>query len=279
VDPPPAATPAPLGEADPTFLVIGAQKAGTSWLHRTLGEHPQVRVSDPKELRYFYRPETYQLGRSWYRQHFHRSSPDQRALGESTPNYLWVSPHRNDEWGDPAERARDFRMGAPERVARDLGTDVRLIVLLREPVQRAVSAFYHHLRRPGRIDRSRRFEENAHRFGIVQMGFYAAHLERWLSAFPADRFLILANEEVREHPEEAIRAVHRHIGVDDETPPGLTRSVHTGRKHGGDGVWYWDESRTQVAVGPRELALLREVYAPENARLTQLLGRDPWAAA
>ncbi len=265
-------------DPNPTFLVLGAQKAGTSWLHRTVGKHPQVRVSDPKELRYFYRPERYELGRAWYREHFRRTSPEQRVFGESTPNYLWVSSHRNHEWGDPSKPDHVFRMDAPERVARDLGTDVRLVVMLRDPVQRAISAFYHHLRRGGRIERSWSFEDNARRFGIVQMGFYAAHLERWLSAFPADRLLVLANEEVREHPQEAVACIHRHIGVEPDPPPGLSKAVHAGRKHGGDGVWYWDEARTAVAVGSSELARMHEVYAPENARLEQLLGRDLWPA-
>lgn len=266
---------------DPTFLIIGAQKAGTSWLHRTLGLHDHVLVSRPKELRYFYKADVYGEGRDWYRAHF--AAADEvgaAALGESTPNYLWASEHRDGEWGDPREAAgsRRFRSGMPERVAEDLGTDLRLVVLLRDPVQRAISAFFHHLRkRPHRLDRSRPFAENARQFGIVQMGFYAAHLERWLEVFPAERFLVLATEEVRAYPAEAVERVHRHLGVRPHAPAEVTAKVHVGRKHGGDGLWYWDADQREVAIGPDEIALLREVYAPENARLARLLGRDPWA--
>jgi hypothetical protein len=266
---------------DPTFLIIGAQKAGTSWLHRTLGLHDEVLVTKPKELRYFYQAGTYAQGRDWYRGHF--AAADEvgaRALGESTPNYLWASDHREDEWGDPREvdAARRFRHGMPERIAQDLGTDLRLVVLLRDPVQRAISAFFHHLRkRPHRLDRSRPFADNVRQFGIVQMGFYAAHLERWLEVFPAERFLVLVNEEVRASPAEAVERVHRHLGVRPDAPAEVAAKVHVGTKHGGRGVWYWDAEEREVAIGPDELALLREVYAPENARLARLLGRDPWA--
>lgn len=266
---------------DPTFLIIGAQKSGTSWLHRTLGHHDEVLTSAPKELRYFYKQATYAQGRDWYRSHFAAADEGYRALGESTPNYLWTSAHREDEWGDPREPEanRVFRHGMPERVAADLGTDLRLVVMLREPVQRAISAFFHHLRkRPHRLDRSRPFAENARQFGIVQMGFYAAHLERWLEVFPASRFLVLANEDVRANSAEATERVHRHLGVRPEAPPEADRRVHVGRKHGGSGVWYWDEDEREVAIGAEEIAMLREVYAPENARLARLLGRELWPA-
>jgi hypothetical protein len=62
-----------------------------------------------------------------------------------------------------------------------------------------------------------------------------------------------------------------------DAPPEVGARVHVGRKHGGAGVWYWDEDEREVAIGPDEIALLREVYAPENARLARLLGRELWA--
>lgn len=262
----------------PTFLVIGAQKAGTSWLHQMLADHPQVFASERKELQHFSDPERYAEGLERYLEHFAGAGWRHRAIGESTPNYLWTSPHRSDEWGGRGGSDPVFRAGVPERIAASLGTDLRLVVLLRDPVDRAISAFYHHLRAKGeRLDPTLPFADNARRYGIVTMGFYAAHLEHWLEHVPAERFLVLFQEEVRAHPQAAIGSVHHHLGVRVAPPVDLSAEVHVGTKHGGDGVWYWDEDRQHVAVGPDEIALLEEVYAPENARLERLVGRPtPW---
>lgn len=265
----------------PTFLVIGAQKAGTSWLHQMLARHPRIFVSERKELQHFSTPERFDEGLGSYLQHFTDATWRHRAIGESTPNYLWASPHRSEEWGGRGGSDPDFRAGIPERIVDALGTDLRLIVLLRDPVDRAISAFYHHLRAKGdRLDPQLPFADNACRYGIVTMGFYAAHLEHWLEHIPPDRFLVLFQEELRAHPQDAIGAVHRHLGVRADPPSDLTAEVHVGTKHGSDdGVWYWDQDRQHVAIGPDERALLHEVYAPENDRLARLLGRPtPWSS-
>ena len=266
----------PWQRPSPTFLIIGAQKAGTSWLHRVLQPHPRVFTTERKELHFFSNPEVYAKGLPWYLEHFADARWSDRALGESTPNYLWASDHRIAEWGDGRAAGPAFRLGTPARIRHHLGEDLRLIVLLREPTQRAVSAFYHHLNAGGRLDPDLPFAVNARRLGIVQMGFYAAHLEQWLSEFPADRFLVLIQEEVRAHPRDALRACQRHIGVRPQVPDNLRDEVHTGTKHGGDGIWYWDRDQQRVAIGPAEIAFLREVYGPENERLAALLGRHPW---
>lgn len=260
----------------PTFLIIGAQKSGTSWLHRMLREHPDVFVSERKELHYFSDPSVHDRGLDWYLGNFAAAGRGHRALGEATPNYLWTSDHRLDEWGDGRPEGPAFRRRIPERVHAELGGGIRLVALLRDPVERAISAFYHHLNRGGRLDPARPFEDNARRLGIVQMGFYAAHLERWLEVFDPGQLLVLVHEEVRANPRGAVESCQRHIGVRRSAPANLRDEVHTGTKHGDDRVWYWDGDRRRVAIGPDELATLREVYAPENARLVALLGRDPW---
>src|SRR5688572_26171231 len=75
---------------DPNFLVIGAQKSGTTWLAEMLRQHPDVYTSPKKELHYFDLKANYALGIDWYRQQF-AGETGQRAIGECTPNYLWVS--------------------------------------------------------------------------------------------------------------------------------------------------------------------------------------------
>ena len=104
----------------PDFLGIGTQKGGTTYLHGLLQQHPQVFLAHPKELHYF--SLHHQLGLDWYGRHFEAAAPDQRC-GEVTPYYL-------------------FHPLAAERIAATL-PDVKLIVLLRDPVERALSQYFH----------------------------------------------------------------------------------------------------------------------------------------
>lgn len=266
----------------PNFLVLGAQKSGTTWLFEQLRHHPNIFTSRPKELHYFSSIDDY--GAAWkeYRWRFQRVRKlrwRHLVAGEATPNYLWASDEGTDVWSAPWDETA-WRHGMPDRIAETLGEDLRLIVMLRDPVDRAISAFYHHLAMD-RIDRSLPFLENARRFGIVSMGFYAAHLECYLRRFAARNILVLVQEEVAAHPREALAAAQRHLGVDVRIPDGVAARVHTGDKHqGSDGLWYYDPDHRQVAVTATDIARLEQVFAPRNERLERLLGRPlPWRHA
>lgn len=269
--------PLPLVRARPTFLIIGAQKAGTSWLHRQLDAHPAVFVTRRKELQHFSNRANHARGLDTYLAHFAEAGVRHRARGESTPNYLWTDIGHETAYGGAHADDPAFRAGTPARIAAELGTDLRLVVLLRDPVDRAISAFYHHLRARGggRIDPDAPFSENARRYGIVTMGMYAAHLTRWLEHFPSERFLVVIQEEMQRNPVEAIGAVQHHLGVRRRIPDGLERRIHTGEKFAGDdGWWYFDDQRRNAAITPDDTAWLDEVFAPDVARLEHLLGRQ-----
>jgi len=74
----------------PTFLCIGAQKCGTTWLARAVKQHPQVSPGKKKELHFFNHRDAYDRGLEWYEAQF-RSRPQTRATGEFTPNYWWTT--------------------------------------------------------------------------------------------------------------------------------------------------------------------------------------------
>lgn len=119
----------------PTFIVVGAMKAGTTSLAAYLGSHPEVFVTTPKEARFFgsSSDENWPRGLGWYRQLF-TSSAGARARGEASPGYT-MAPHVPH---------------VPERIA-SVVPDVRLVYLLRNPVGRIRSAY---------IDRSSRGVES-----------------------------------------------------------------------------------------------------------------------
>lgn len=158
----------------PTFLGIGVPRAGTTWLHTLLSGHPQVYLpTRRKEVRFFDR--YHERGVGWYETFF--PPPDEalgyRAIGEISPQYLYCE-------------------ACPERIAA-LAPDVKLLVMLRHPVDRAYSNYGFVVQRK---NYQGSFEEFvAHRPDVLDKGFYSSHLERYLRRFGRDRILPLLFEE------------------------------------------------------------------------------------
>ena len=159
----------------PDFIGIGVNKAGSTWLHDLLDSHPRVWVPvKRKEVRFF--TENYDLGLEWYDDFF--PSDDEAgeydAVGEITPHYLYMN-------------------GTAERIA-SLGTVKRLILTLRDPVERLHSAYWFRVRVSG-FDGT--FEDYIReRPGEVDRGLYAKHLQTYLRHFSRDQILILIFERM-----------------------------------------------------------------------------------
>jgi len=185
----------------PGFLVVGAQRAGTTWLDRCLRGHPEVYLPvRRKELHYF--DAHYERGAEWYASFFPPSeeAARYRAIGEITPRYLY----------DPV---------VPERVKRDL-PGCRMIAILRDPVERAYSQYALAVRDDGERGS---FEEFAARNpDTIERGFYARQLVRWFGQFPRDRFLVLVFENVMRDPGAALSRVAGFLGVDADSYSSVT---------------------------------------------------------
>ncbi len=152
----------------PNFIGIGAHKSGTSWLARILASHPNAWIP-AKELHFF--DQYWSRGTGWYESCFDRASG--RVCGEFTPMYMF----------DPA---------CCNRIAETC-PDARLICMLRNPVDRAVSA-YRMMRQ--RFGEKRSFEACcAEDSELVDRGRYAEQLSRFQNYFSDDRILVLLFEE------------------------------------------------------------------------------------
>ena len=178
-------TPISKHATNPSFLIIGAQKCATTWLSNTLNKHPEIFIPEQKEIHFFNKTYNYNKGFSWYREHFDDCSETQIA-GEATPNYLWTSA--NDR--DLKESHRTTNI--PGLVHKHL-PDIKLIIILRDPVKRAISAFNHHIR-----DRAFHPSSNimnvGHRRGTLSMGFYDIDLAAWFDYFSSEQFKIIIFE-------------------------------------------------------------------------------------
>jgi Sulfotransferase domain len=181
----------------PSFVIIGAAKSATTWLTHNLQRHRQVFVPSV-EIDYF--SCHYEKGMSWYLAHFAGARGGQ-VVGEKSNTYL-TSPD------------------APHRLKASL-PHARLIVQLRNPIERAYSHYCMHLR-DGLVSPDVDLYLDVTRtptLHFVETGLYCRHLARFLKQFPLEQILALLHEDVRVKPASVLQAVCAHIGVDAPIAP------------------------------------------------------------
>jgi hypothetical protein len=254
----------------PGFIMMGASRAGTTSLFRGLSGHPQVlRPAVNKGVRYF--DLNYTRGWDWYMGHFPMTRTAERAAHGGAPMAFEASGYYV------------FHPFAPERIARDL-PDTKLVVMLRDPVERAYSAWKHESARgfewetferalelederlEGEVERMARdatYESFCHRhLSHRSRGEYVDQLERILQVVPREQLHIMQSEAFFVAPQEEFTALTRFLGLSDHAPKSF--EVHNARP-----------SSPMPADVRRQL---EEHFAPYDARLEALLGEPlRWA--
>lgn len=229
------------GRALPDFLIVGAMKSGTTSLYSVLSEHPDV-FMPPLEVGFFdiddvrQHPDFFKKRRQkwhfhpyarrqeqlqhWYEGLFEEAAPGQ-VLGERSTTYMVSGV-------------------APDRI-RDTVPDVRLIFMLRDPVRRAYSNYWHLLRSgeaTGSFERSLRYRPAV----LFERGLYREQIERYLRVFPSEQMMFLVFEEFIEDPAAGAAEVCRFLGVDPGRLPEREEERHENR-----GRYPWS-ARLQYAV-------------------------------
>lgn len=247
----------------PTFLIIGAQKSGTTSLYELLAEHPEVGRASAKEVHYF--DHNYERSLTWYQAHFPRCG-EAKHTGESSPYYL-------------------YHPLCPPRVHAAL-PGVKLIVLLRDPVDRAQS-HYHHERAYGlepldfaaaiveeprrlaceeqRLIRDPSYRSFAHQHcSYLSRGLYGQQLRRWYDYFAPEQFLILASEHLFANPIRILHQVQGWLDLPRHTPTTVTaRNV-----------------RVYASMDPQLRAQLTNHFRQDAAQLSKLTDAHlPWVGS
>ena len=243
----------------PDFLVIGAQRAGSTSLFAQICAHPGVAAPSHKEIHYFDLQSF--RGRRWYRSHFPPvSSSRGRITGEASPYYL-------------------FHPAVPARVAEAL-PDVHLVAVLRDPVARAYSQYQLSIRdghetlgfedalraEPERLagedDRllaDGAYRSHAHRHhSYAARGAYAEQLLRWHGHLPKERLLVVSSEELVADPAGTAGAVLEFLGLDTEAVPPLPVR----------------NQRPYVPMSDAARSLLEARFEEPNRQVYELVGRD-----
>ncbi|MBV5272311.1 MAG: sulfotransferase domain-containing protein [Lamprocystis purpurea] len=175
------------------FVGIGVQKCATTWLYDILLDHPQVALSKLKELDFF----SYHFGRGyqWYEEQFPQDRPG-CLVGEISPSYF-------------------IDANVPERL-QAYAPEAKLVVLLRDPVERAVSNHRHEVRLGNFHGDDISFVAGlANNPLYLEQSRYGTHLLRWLRHIPASRMLVLFQEDIDREPQAVAQQVYRFLDVDD----------------------------------------------------------------
>lgn len=243
----------------PDFIIIGAQKCGTTSLYNYLIQHPQIVSAATKEVHFF--DLNFEKGRAWYLAQFPEleQNQDKTITGEASPYYI-------------------FHPLVPQRIYQML-PQVKLIVLLRDPVARAISHYYHEVRlgyetlsledaiarEPIRLQGEAekmladqiQYSFNHQHYSYLARGTYVEQLKAWMSFFPKKQFLILKSEELDSQPSTILRQVLDFLELPDY------QLSEYGRYNTGE-------------YPPISQALTRhltEYFQPYNRQLEQYLGR------
>ena len=198
----------------PNFLIIGAQKSGTSSLFFYLKFHPEIKRPIKKEIHYF--NIHFDKGLDWYKAHFPKQS-ENYLTGEASPDYI-------------------FHPDTPKRV-KGLNPEMKLILLVRDPIVRAYSA-YQMNKRMG-IDKRATFEEavdfelseknknkseydyDRHNYFYLERGLYARQLEQWTSVFDRNQILVISSKIFFSQTETVLKQVYRFLEISENLPPTL----------------------------------------------------------
>jgi hypothetical protein len=250
----------------PDFLIIGTMKGGTTSLYDYVCQHPKILSAYRKEVHYF--DMHYSNGTNWYRANFPTrgeitAAGEAAQTGESTPYYLF----------HPAGPARLFK----------LLPDAKLVVVLRNPVDRAVSHYFHSVR-TGMESRSIEqafaeeadvvepesenlmrddYESDQHRmWSYLSRGRYVDQLERFLKLYQRDQLLVMQSEKLFADPQSCVDQTTDFLGLDRIRLPKVSVK---------------NEGTYSKVGDPLKPALRQELerhFEPYNARLSVLLGEN-----
>lgn len=262
----------------PDFIIIGAQKSGTTALYEYISQHPGIITASRKEVHFFDRPLSRHKGISWYKKFFPNLSykcalednlGHKVMSGEATGAYL-------------------FHPLVPQLIYQLVTNQehkLKFIVLLREPISRAFSHYNHNLRYPNREQKSfheaiileddrisgeiekLRMDSNYHptkllRYSYAKRGFYMEQLERWMQYFDKQDFLIVPSLELLKNPNETTNSVFEFLQLPKY------QALLTNPRHVGD--------YKKDHILPETYNFLKSKLENENLKLNKFLGKKFW---
>ncbi|MBT6699178.1 MAG: hypothetical protein HOA49_00165 [Flavobacteriales bacterium] len=195
----------------PNFMCLGAAKSGTTTLYDILRQHPDIYIPAFKEPHFFDIPENYKNGIEWYKRNYFRNA-NKKIIADFTPSYF-------------------FEKEAPKRIFKNLGRDMKFLVVFRNPVDRAYSHYLHSKRDDHEsenfeksleleVSRLKKHENQSDylsylRHSYVHQGLYAQMIDRYLQYFSLDNFLFIHfDDELLQERELTIKRILEFLEID-----------------------------------------------------------------
>jgi hypothetical protein len=254
----------------PDFLLVGAAKSGTTTLFHYLTQHPGILPPSVKEVSYFHEPQNFSLGPNWYRAHFPR---------------LMDIQHKREQLGYrvlTCDATPSMNINSHAINASALVPDARLIMILRNPVDRTYSHYQHQKHKLPREslsfwdalqaeaertadDQQRNIHDPQHvgrllrRFGYTHKSKYINQIEYWLQYFSREQLKIVSFDALQESPGKLCNELCQHIGLPEF-------DFDTSRK--------MNEGGYSKPMDDRSREYLTELFRPFNRRLFDFLGED-----
>ena len=241
----------------PDFIIIGAMKAGTTSLFSYLNQHYQLKSSIVKEVHYFDSPNYRENNHAWYRARFPIVSNELKTY-EAPPRYI-VNPD------------------VPERIHKAI-PDVKLIAILRNPVERAISHHNHMFiggkeelglmealeAEEGRLEYALKnrdyLEANYVTYSYKLRGHYAEQLEAYYKHFSKEQILVLSMQQLREDVQGTLKEIYDFVGIDNSVVIEDVKPRHV--------------AKSKESVDDKVYDYLNNYYSEHNQRLYELLNKD-----
>ncbi len=250
----------------PDFLIIGAQKGGTTSLYSYLTQHPGIMPAKKKEVHYFGNPKNKKRGEAWYRSHFPSNS-----YRESVKRALGYSPITG-------EATPDMNQPFIPKLVYELLPHAKMIALLRNPIDRAFSQYHHRRKIPGKepltfeeaiaqsaitlpdeiMNDASLYYQSTHRSYITR-GLYAEQLERWYQYYPKEDIYVGSSEEFFTDPNSEIQKILEFLQM-----PSFNFDCSVSKNVG----------MYETKMDQKVKSFLEEVFRPHNRRLYEVIGKD-----
>lgn len=190
------------------FLGIGAQKAATSWIFKCLQEHPEISMPKNKEMHFFSNEDNYEKGWDWYSSFF-ADCDSSKKMGEFSVTYLC----------DPKSPAR----------IKEHCPDIKLIVSLRNPVDRSFSHYQHLISK--KLITTESLEVAIKKYPeIIANSKYGKALSEYLTYFDKEQILIVKQEDIKNDPYSFIKKIYSFLEVSDDFQPAcVSKKYHTSK--------------------------------------------------
>lgn len=245
----------------PNFFVLGAQKAGTTYLGKVFSRHPEIFFSEPKELLFFHGSDITQNDYKKYLLDYFQDADEAPWRGEGSTTYL--------QWPEAPGNLKFFVPGEP-----------KFIVCLRQQTEKSVSFFIHNWRR-GRYEAGTRITDTIDMpiaLSPLKTGLYAPSIRRWLALYPRENFLFLNFDWLREDPARFVNTATAFLGV-TPTSDMPDKLVNAGLPLIWEGetltvAKYPDPDLYKPVFTPKELQTVHDLFLEDISETEDLTGLD-----